>query len=143
MRTQNCSYIDRKLNKMNNQEKNNVGIWMDNHHAFIISSEGGSYVIQKKIDRELHADESYKNEHFELSKDTAELKKYFKAISDEIIHDHGIFIFGPGKVQEEFKNVLKELAQFKTKEIVLGAASKMSDKQMVAKVIAHFDGTED
>ena len=128
---------------MSNQGKNVVGVWMDSKHAFIISTPdrktGGKYEMLKKIEREEHSDENYKNERFELGKNTQELKKYFKAIIDEIDQDHAIFIFGPGKAQEELKNVLKDNNQFKSKEIVLGTSDKISINQMIAKVSQHFE----
>ena len=116
---------------------------MDYNNAYIISTEDrkaiGLYFIQKQIDREVHTDENYKNERFELAKNNAEIKKYFKAITDEIVNDHAIYIFGPGKAQEAFKNVLKEIHQFKSKEIELGTSAKISMNQMVSRVQKHFD----
>ena len=128
---------------MSYQGKKVVGVWMDTRHAFIIGSSdrmtGGDYGVIKKIEREGHEEDNYKNERFELSKEKLELKKYFKALSDEIDEDDAVFIFGPGKAQEEFKNVLKENLKFKTKEIELGTSDKITTNQMLAKVKEHFE----
>jgi hypothetical protein len=132
---------------MSYQNKKIVGIWMDNKQAFIISTAdrktGGDYQMLKKIERKSHTDENYKNERFELAKDTQELKHYYKALTAEIDHDDAIYIFGPGKSQEEFKNILKDIHLFKSKEIVLGSFDKMSTKQMAARVKEHFEGKLD
>jgi stalled ribosome rescue protein Dom34 len=128
---------------MSYQGKKVVGVWMDNKHAFIISSAdrkiGGDFDMIKKIERHEHNDDYYKNERVELAKDTQEIKKYFKAIADEIDQDQAIYIFGPGKAQEEFKNVLKENHHFDSKIIELGTSDKLSTNQMIAKVKAHFE----
>jgi hypothetical protein len=128
---------------MSYQGKKIAGVWMDNKHAFIISTSNrkidGDYIIVKKIEREGHEDEKYKNERFELSKDKMELKKYFKALSLEIEQDDAIYIFGPGKAQEAFKNVLKDILKFKTKELETGSSAQISTSQMIARVKEHFE----
>lgn len=129
---------------MSNHEKKVVGVWMDHQHAFVIStsnrSKGGEYDVIHKINRSGHEEDNFKNERVELSKETLELKKYFKAIAAEIIHDDAIFIFGPGKAQEEFKNMLKDDHHFDSKDIKLGTSDKITNNQMIAKVKDHFDG---
>lgn len=116
---------------------------MDNKVAFIISTPdrktGGEYAPISKIERENHDNDVYKNERFELAKNNAELKRFYKAISIEIERDDAIYIFGPGKSQEELKNVLKENRLFKDKKIMLGTSPKLSIPQMVARVRAHFE----
>jgi hypothetical protein len=129
---------------MSYQGKKIVGIWMDNKHAFIFSTAnrhvGEDFTMLKKIERETHEEEKYKNERFELAKEKMELKKYFKALSDDIVYDDAVFIFGPGKIQEEFKNILKENHLFKSKIIEKGSSvSKLSINQMLARVKEHFE----
>jgi stalled ribosome rescue protein Dom34 len=128
---------------MSYQGKKVVGVWMDNKHAFIIRTPdrktGGIYEMVKKVERQEHSDENYKNERFELAKDKMELKKYFKTLMDDIAQDDAIFIFGPGKAQEEFKNVLKDNNSFKSKEIKVGSSDKISISVMLARVKEHFE----
>jgi chromatin segregation and condensation protein Rec8/ScpA/Scc1 (kleisin family) len=127
---------------MSFQGKKVVGVWMDYQRAVIISSDsrkvGGAFEVQKQIARGDHDGEEFKNESQDLKKETAELKKYFKAIADEIDQDDCIYIFGPGKSQEEFKNILEDNHVFRSKEIKLGSSDKISHKQMVDKVEAYF-----
>jgi hypothetical protein len=129
---------------MSYQGKKVVGIWMDQTHAFIISTsdrtpEAADFAMLKRIDRDDHSNDVYKNESAELKKNTAEIKKYHKAITDEIINDEAIYIFGPGKAQEGLKNVLKDNHQFRSKEITLGTTSKMSINQMIERVRSVFE----
>jgi ribosomal protein S2 len=129
---------------MSYQGKKLIGIWLTHKNAFIIGTPdrkiGEEYTVLKKIDREVRDDENYKNERFELAKDKRELKNFFKAISDEIEHIEVIFIFGPGKAQEELKNVLKETPKFKAKIIEMGTSDKISTHQMITRVKEHFEG---
>ena len=124
---------------MKYQGKKVIGVWMDFQHAYVIGTDGADYTVLKAIKRDGHEEDNYKNEKVELSKDKLELKKYFKAIADEIEQADVIFIFGPGKAQEEFKNALQDVQQFNAKDIVLGTSDKISSKQMVARVKEHFD----
>lgn len=124
---------------MKYQGKKVLGVWMDFQHAYVIGTDGADYATLKTIKREGHEEDDYKNERVELSKEKLELKKYFKAIADEIDQAHVLFIFGPGKAQEEFKNALQDVHQFNGKDIVLGTSDKISAKQMVARVKEHFD----
>ena len=129
---------------MNYQGKKVVGVCMDYQSAVVISTDsrkiGADFEKQKEIDRDGHEEGQYKNERVELSKDKSELKKYFKAIADEIEQDDAIFIFGPGKAQEEFKNFLEDMREFNSKEIALGTSDKINLKQMIAKTKDHFEG---
>jgi NhaP-type Na+/H+ and K+/H+ antiporter len=129
---------------MSYQGKKIIGVWLNNKNAFIISTAdrkiGSEYSLLKKIDRENHDDEHYKNERFELAKEKQELKVFYKSISEEINSVDVIFIFGPGKAQEELKNVLKDIIKFKTKKIEMGTSDKISINQMITKVKEHFEG---
>jgi hypothetical protein len=49
-----------------------------------------------------------------------------------------IYLFGPGKSQEELRNFLHEDSHFKNKRVAVGSASHMTDHQMVAKVRDFF-----
>jgi hypothetical protein len=129
---------------MNYQSKKVVGVWMDHHHAFVISTPDqhaeGEYDVVKKIARHEHDSSNYKNEKVDLAKGSQEQKKYFKAISDQINHAEAIYIFGPGTAQEEFKNTLGHDHHYNGKEILLGTSDKITDNQMIAQVRDHFHG---
>jgi stalled ribosome rescue protein Dom34 len=119
------------------------GVWMDSKNAFIIASSDRTintdYDIVAKVQCEDHEDKTFKNERVEQSRDDQEQKKYFKEIAAHISGDESIFIFGPGKAQEQFKNFLEDYQNFNSKEIELDASDKLSDSEMKAKVKYHFD----
>jgi stalled ribosome rescue protein Dom34 len=115
-----------------------IAVWMDYQQACILSSNGDEFEVNKTIDRDGHKDADYKNEHVEQSKETQELKKFFAAITSEIEDANEIFIFGPGKAQEQFKNVLKENHQFDDKKIELGSSDNINEHEMKKMAKAHF-----
>lgn len=120
-----------------------VGVWMDNKHALVVGTENrsktGDFELIKKIECDDHEGENYKNEKVSLSREALENKKYYKEIAQEIDDCHSIYIFGPGKAQEQFKNVLEDMGQFKGKNIELGSSDKLSLNQIIDRVKAHFD----
>jgi stalled ribosome rescue protein Dom34 len=121
-----------------------VGVWMDYKHAVIIAAEhfaaSGNFSVLEKVVCDNHDDDVFKNEKVNQSKETQELKKYFKEIAGHIDEAASIYIFGPGKSQEQFKNFLEDYQNFKNKDIELGTSDKISENQMVAKVKEHFEG---
>ena len=118
------------------QAKQNIGVWMDHHNALFITSAGGDYAVHEKIKAdEYHGD---KGEHAAMNAEKADNRKYYKAISHQLMNYDDIFIFGPGKSQEELRNFLHEDQHFKNKRIALASTDHMSDHQMIAKVRDHF-----
>jgi stalled ribosome rescue protein Dom34 len=120
--------------------KNQSGVWMDNNHAFIISQNEGSFEVTASIQCDDHEGATYKNDRVEQSKDNQETKKYFKEIAGHISDAHSIFIVGPGKAQEQFKNFLEDYQNFNTKELALGSSDKISQAEMIELVKNHFGG---
>lgn len=119
------------------------GVWMDQKHAYVIASPdksaSGDFDIFAEVKCEDHDDDAYKNEKVNQSKETQELKKYFKEIASFIDDVQSIYIFGPGQAQEQFKNFLKDYQNFDEKEIKLGTSDKISENQMIAKTKAFFN----
>jgi stalled ribosome rescue protein Dom34 len=120
-----------------------VGVWMDYKHAVIIAAENyastGDFYVVEKVTCDNHDDDVFKNEKVNQSKETQELKKYFKEIATHIDDVSSIFIFGPGKSQEQFKNFLEDYQNFKHKDLELGTSDKINENQMIAKVKQHFE----
>jgi stalled ribosome rescue protein Dom34 len=120
------------------------GVWMDSKHANVIATADranhGNFEIVATVDCDDHEGADYKNEKVEHAKESQEQKKYFKAIASHIDEDQVIYIFGPGKAQEQFKNYLEDQHNFKSKEVTLGTADKITHNEMVAKVKSFFEG---
>jgi stalled ribosome rescue protein Dom34 len=103
---------------------------------FITESEGAFTIQQDKIVAgEYRGD---KGEHAANNAEKTDNRKYFKTIGNHLLKYDEIFIFGPGKSQEELLNFLHEDNHFKSKKITLGSAEKMSEPQTVAKVREFF-----
>jgi stalled ribosome rescue protein Dom34 len=124
--------------------KNNVSaVWMDAKTANIFatadrSSIGEFDLIATEV-CDNHDNAVFKNERVEQSRDDQEQKKYFKAIAAHVQNDDTIFIFGPGKAQEQFKNFLEDYQNFNTKQIELGTSDKISEGEMAILASNHFN----
>jgi len=118
-------------------QKQCVGVWMDHHNAIFITAEDGEFSIadNKVVAGQYHGD---KGEHAYNNAEKTDNRKYFKTIGSQLLKYDEIFIFGPGKSQEELLNFLHDDQHFKNKKITLGTAEKMTDPQTVAKVRDFF-----
>ena len=118
-------------------QKQYAGVWMDHHNAVFIPFTDGAFAIQedKVVAGEYHGD---KGEHAYNNAEKTDNRKYFKTIASQLLKYDEIYIFGPGKSQEEFLNFLNDEKHFKNKKITLGSAEKMTDPQTVAKVRDFF-----
>lgn len=122
---------------MSKDQKQLAGVWMDHHNAIFVTQTDGEFAIQdeKIVAGEYHGD---KGEHAYNNAEKTDNRKYFKTIASQLLKYDEIFIFGPGKSQEEFLNFLHDDNHFKSKKITLGSAEKMTDPQTVAKVREFF-----
>ncbi|MEJ7738404.1 MAG: hypothetical protein WKF97_13325 [Chitinophagaceae bacterium] len=123
-----------------NNKKQYAGVWLDNQKAMIISAtpenETGEYTIQDKI--KAIGNHSGGSEHAMNNAKQSDTLKYFKSVSSHLLNYDEIFIFGPGKSQEQFQNHLQEDAQFNNKQITIDSAGQLTDPQIVAKVKEFF-----
>ncbi len=121
-------------------QKQYAGVWLDSDKAMIITTNpdnaNGDYIIQNKIKaRENHSGGS---EHSINNSKKTDTLKYFKSVASLLSNYDEIFIFGPGKSQEQFLNHLQEDVQFKNKQITIESAEHLTDPQMIAKVKDFF-----
>jgi len=117
-------------------QKQCSGVWLDNHQAVIIShnsdNDNEEYAVHNKVEApEMNEGGS---EHAMNNAKKADTLKYFKSVASRLLSFDRIYIFGPGKAQEQFQNHLKEDAQFNDKKITIGTADNLTDPQMIAKV---------
>ncbi len=127
---------------MNYQNKKVAGVWIDHGHAYVIRTidykADGTYEVHEKIKSEHHAERGG-SEHTFHHKESQELKKFFQHITPHLQNTEAIYIFGPGKAQEQFKNFLLEDKHFQHKEIMLGSAQHQTHNQLIAQVRDHFN----
>jgi stalled ribosome rescue protein Dom34 len=125
---------------MKNNEKQQVGVWIDNQEAILISttpeSENKEYTIHGKI--KASGAHSGGSEHNMNNAKHTDAIKYYKAVSAQLVNYDQILIFGPGQSQEQLQNHLHEDAQFKSKKISIDTADQLTDPQMIAKVRDFF-----
>ncbi len=131
-----------QVNLKKNMSKKVAGVWMDSEKAIIVATKDrtstGSFEIIATVNCGDHEGANYKNERVEQSKENQENKKYFKEIASHIDGDNEIYIFGPGKAQEQFKNFLEDYQNFNSKEITLGTSGKISNNELIEAVDKFF-----
>ena len=120
--------------------KQNAGVWLNNIEAMIITNNSGNgndhYSIQGKV--KARQNQGSGSEHGMNKAEHSELLKYYKSLSILLLTYDEIFVFGPGKSQEQFHNHLKKNAQFRNKQITIGSSDQLTDNQMIAKVQEFF-----
>ncbi len=113
---------------------------MDSTSAEIIShnkdAETHEYAIQHTI-KAPHAHGGGSEHTINNAKHADEIK-YFKSVAAELLSYDELLIFGTGKAQEQFRNYLKEDAQFDHKEITIDSATHLTDPQKIATVHDFF-----
>ncbi|MBU6203748.1 MAG: hypothetical protein ACK5AS_01060 [Bacteroidota bacterium] len=126
---------------MKYQNKKVAGVWIDHDHAYIIRSSdyksNGLFEIQEKIKADHHPEHSG-SEHTFHQKQAQEQHKFFSALTSHLNQADALYIFGPGKAQEQLRNYLIEDKQYKNKEIVTGTAQHQTPNQLIAQVREHF-----
>ncbi len=119
--------------------KQYAGVWMDNSEAFIISDSGEKsedFKISGKVSSAAHMGGG--SEHAMNNAKTNDTLKFFKSISKQLLDFDEIFVFGPGKAQEQFRNHLKDDFQFNNKPISIDSADQLTDPQLIARVREFF-----
>jgi stalled ribosome rescue protein Dom34 len=121
------------------QQKQHVGVWLDNQHAIIISNgEEKDFSILNKVKVVEH--QGGGSEHSMNNGKQMENLKYFKALSTQLMPYDEILLIGPGKTQEQFQHHLKEDVQFSNKQISIDSSGNLTDPQMIAMVRDFFKG---
>ena len=119
------------------QDKQTIGVWMDQSHAILITPSNDDYTVSEKVKSDEY--HGHSGEHASMNADKAHSRKFYQAISHRLLNYDEIYIFGPGKSQEQLRNFLQEDQHFKGKRIALGSADHLTDHQMIAKVRDFFN----
>jgi stalled ribosome rescue protein Dom34 len=125
---------------MKQNEKQQVGVWIDNQETILITNSTGPESKEYTIHGKIKASGSHSggSEHNMNNAKHADAIKYYKAVSAQLLNFDEILIFGPGQSQEQLQNHLHEDAQFKSKKISIDTADQLTDPQMIAKVRDFF-----
>jgi len=119
-----------------------TGLWIDHDKAILIEtpdqSNTGDFVQIKKIKSNIHGSFG-SSQNANTNKISKELHDFFRQVSQQLGGKDVVYVIGPGKAQEEFRNYLKKEGNLKSVTIELDTAdAHISDNQMVAKVRSHF-----
>jgi hypothetical protein len=128
-----------------------AGIWIDHRRAFVVTlspDDDHTTLILSRVERHLQrsGDSPLKGpyEAHSVPADdsrqralTGQLKDYYDAVIATVRGYEHVFLFGPGEAKGELH---KRLEKMKVGEHVTAveAADKMTDREIVAKVRAHF-----
>ncbi len=118
-----------------------LGIWMDHSVAYLIKLTNGTIETNTiKSQPEVQGEEQivYKDESHSLNKEKRQRSSYFKKLSDLILENDEVILFGPTEAKNELLNVLKENHLFDNIKIEVEPADKMTVIQMNAFVKEHF-----
>ena len=118
-----------------------LGIWMDHSVAHLIKLTNGSIETNTiESQPEMQADQQivYKDESHSLNKEKRQLTAYFRKLSDLILENDEVILFGPTEAKNELLNVLKENHLFDKIKIEVEPTDKMTDIQMNDFVKEHF-----
>ena len=116
---------------MNN--KNQFGVWMDNHHATIVGNgneAGTSLRIVAHVKGETTSPNS-SEKNFNNDEKTLAIK-FFKEISSHLVNATHVHVTGTGKAQEQFIHYLASTPQFKNSKTEESTSNKMSDEKLIA-----------
>lgn len=123
-------------------EKKVAGLWIDHEIAQIITAKDDSneetFEVVKKIKSNIHGSFG-SSQNANSNKLANELRDFFKQVSHEVVNFDFIYVFGPGKAQEEFRNYIAKEGMLKSSTLELDTAdAHISQNQMIAKVRTHF-----
>jgi len=123
-------------------DKKVAGLWIDHEKALIFHSSDmsnvGEFELVKKIKSNLHGSFG-SSQNANTNKISKELHDFFKQVSQKLTGLDVVYVIGPGKAQEEFRNYLKKEGVLKFIDIEIDTAdAHLSDNQMIAKVRNHF-----
>jgi len=118
-----------------------LGIWMDHSIAYLTKLTNGT-IETSSIESvtEVNGDEQvvYKDESHSLNKEQRQLSSYFKKLSDVILENDEVILFGPTEAKSELLNVLKDNHLFDKIKIEVKPADKMTEIQRTTFVKEHF-----
>lgn len=116
------------------------GVWMDSQHATITGREimdNGPFVVLGHVNNPGTSNNS--NEHSRNNEEINLTQKFFKEITHLMPNLDEIHVTGTGKIQEEFIHYLADTAQYKNAVTSESTSNKMSDEQLIAFMVKHFN----
>ena len=129
----------------------NIGIWIDRKHAFVVDIGDGRGHLSRfhaGVDETFPPTEESRAEHHYtrtdfVSEKTLERKSTMERVDmyEQVMKSIGsvdaVWILGPGEAKDEFENHLRTRHAHGV-EIEVTTSDKMTEPQLIAKVLKHF-----
>ena len=123
------------------EEKKHTGIWMDHSSAHLMELKGNE-IISKTIESKFtHAEKEktlVKSENLMHHQEQHLQASYYKKISEALVNQDEILLFGPTTAKNELSNILKADHHFAKAKIKVIQADKMTENQQHDFVRHHF-----
>jgi stalled ribosome rescue protein Dom34 len=116
--------------------KTSVGLWIDHRKAVIVFATNNEEEI-KLIHSEFEKPQQSPTDDVRQRELTEHLNQYYDEVISSLRKAEALLIMGPGEAKGELKKRL-EKNNHNGCEVEVETADKMTDRQIVAKVRAHF-----
>lgn len=117
-----------------------AGVWIDHSEALMVTTEDhknhGEFAVREKIHASHHA--SSGGEHRHHNAEQGEFHHYLKAVAEKLKEFDEILLIGPGKSQEQLKNLMTADQHFSNKKISIESAERLTENQLNAHMKKHF-----
>ncbi|HUS86622.1 MAG TPA: hypothetical protein VMW76_05210 [Bacteroidales bacterium] len=130
-----------------------VGIWLDHEKAYVISLFDKTHMIEK-VESNIETRIRYEGETKPASgkgnalvnpskkrtkRKRQQMNNYIECLISKVNSAEAVFIFGPAEAKRELNKLL--IKRYDKPSVYVEPADKMTEKQMVARVRKHFNGT--
>lgn len=138
---------------VNNQDmKQKAGLWIDHRKAVIVNiydTKVEKLTLESTVEKQRGRINGIRSlapfeDQMVLADDTQEkifkdhIKKYYNLVCSKIRDAESLLIFGPGEAKIELKKFIDNNFRPK-KEIQIAAADRMTEPQITARVLRHFN----
>ena len=127
------------------KSKKILGIWMDHSIAHCSELINNAFITQSiestPISQVNKEDLYYKDDSERLNKEQDKLSVYYSKLSDIILKQDRVVIFGPTDAKSELLNLIKKDHLFDKITVEVKAADKMSESQQHEFIKDYFNPT--
>lgn len=130
----------------------NVGIWLDNEKAYIITLVNGNETVEKiesNVETRVRIEGETKSysrlggmlinpQKKKTKRKNHQLKDYFKSIIRKTKDASSIYIFGPADAKTNLKKIVEQEKNLNKKLKRVDSSDRLTENQMIAKVKAVF-----
>ena len=132
--------------------KQKAGLWIDHRKAVIVNiydTKVEKLTLESTVEKQRGRINGVRSltpfeDQMVLADDTQEkifkdhIKKYYNLVCSKIKDSESLLIFGPGEAKIELKKFIDNNFRSK-KEIQIAAADRMTEHQITARVLRHFN----